>query len=191
MNLILHLLPTVQVSFTWSNGDKTVTISTSNFIFNSQYNITIGGNAQDKYGHLFDGDGNGVGGDPYIFNIKTKVADVTAPNVTFVYPSASSSNVELKPVINVSFNEPLKTSTVSSRFRIVRNSNQTNAAGILRYYVVDSKSVLNFFITTPLFENESYTIKLLAGIEDIFGNPIPTELNYEFTTGNSNYFSQK
>src|SRR5690606_9721657 len=84
----------------------------------------------------------------------------------------------------------LKTSTISSRFKIVRNSTQTNAAGILRHYAVDGRSVLNFFVTTPLIENEAYTIKVQAGIEDVFGNPTPVDYTYEFTTGNSNYFAQ-
>ena len=99
-------------------------------------------------------------------------------------------NVEYRPVINVSFSEPLKTSTVSSRFKVVRNSTQTNAAGILRYYIVGDKCVLNFFITTPLVENESYTIKVEAGMEDIFGNPTPVDYTYEFTTSSSSYFAQ-
>ncbi|HEX9252850.1 MAG TPA: Ig-like domain-containing protein, partial [Ignavibacteriaceae bacterium] len=186
----LTITPTVAYTTAWSNNDKTLTINTNNFAFSSQYDITIGGSAEGKYGHPFDGDGNGVGGDAFTLTVKTKVADVTAPTVADVYPSANATNVEYKPVINVSFDELLKTSTISSRFKIVRNSTQTNAAGILRHYVVNGRSVLNFFITTPLFENESYTIKVLAGMEDIFGNPTPVDYNYEFTTGNSNYFAQ-
>ena len=186
----LTITPTVSYSTSWSNSDKTLTISTENFIFDSQYEITIGGNAEGKFGHLFDGDGNGIGGDPFTLTVRTKVADITAPSVSDVYPSANAIDVEYKPVINVSFSELLKTSTISSRFKIVRNSNQTNAAGILRHYVVNGRSVLNFFITTPLFENESYTIKVQAGIEDIFGNPTPVDYSYDFTTGNSNYFAQ-
>ncbi len=187
-NLIVN--PSVTFTTAWSNSDRTLTINTTDFAFTTQYQITIGGNSEGKYGHLFDGDGNGIGGDPYTLTIQTKVADVTAPNVLDVYPLANAANVEYKPVINVSFNEVLKTSTISSRFRIVRNSTQTNAAGLLRHYVVNGRSVLNFFITTPLIQNESYTIKVLAGIEDIFGNPTIADYTSEFTAGNSNYFAQ-
>ena len=186
----LTITPAVTYTTTWSNGDKTLTINTTNFAFNSQYDITIGGSAIGKFGHPFDGDGNGVGGDAFTLTVKTKVADIFAPTVADVYPSANATNVEYKPVINVTFSELLKTSTISSRFKVVRNSTQTNAAGILRHYIVNGKSVLNFFITTPLFENESYTIKVQAGMEDIFGNPTPVDYTYDFTTGNSNYFAQ-
>jgi hypothetical protein len=186
----LTITPAATYTVAWSNSDKTLTINTTNFAFNSQYDITIGGDAIGKFGHPFDGDGNGVGGDAFTLTVKTKVADILAPTVADVYPSANATNVEYKPVINVTFSELLKTSTISSRFKVVRNSTQTNAAGILRHYIVNGKSVLNFFITTPLFENESYTIKVQAGMEDIFGNPTPVDYTYDFTTGNSNYFAQ-
>jgi hypothetical protein len=186
----LTITPAVTYTVAWSNSDKTLTINTTNFIFNSQYDITIGGSSLGKFGHPFDGDGNGTGGDPYTLTVKTKVADILAPTVADVYPSGNATNVEFKPVINVSFDELLKTSTISSRFKIVRNSNQTNAAGLLKHYVVNGRSVLNFFVTTPLFGNESYTIKVQAGIEDIFGNPTSADYTYEFTVGNSNYFAQ-
>jgi N-acetylmuramoyl-L-alanine amidase len=183
----LQFTPAVTTVKTWSNGDKTLTISTTNFIFNSQYQITILGTALDKYNHPFDGNGDGVGGDAYSFIIKTKTADVTAPIVVDVYPLSSAINVELKPVINVSFDEALKTSTISNGVKIIRNSTLTNAAYILRHYLVNGRSVLNFFITTPLAENETYTIKILAGVQDVFGNPIATDIVNEFTTGSSNY----
>ena len=184
------ILPTDSISFTWSNSDKTLSINTSKLSFGSQYEITIQGTAEDKYSHLFDGDKNGVGGDSYSFVFKTKVPDITAPTIVGIYPAQGSVNVELKPVINIPFDEALKTSTISSRFKIIRNSTQTNVAGTLKHYVVNGRSVLNAFISNTLIENETYTIKLTAGIEDIYGNPIPIDNNFEFTTGNSNYFSQ-
>ena len=186
----LTISPAVTYTTVWSNTDQTVTLNTTNFVFNSEYQVTIGGSSLGKFGHPFDGDGNGVGGDPYTLTIKTKVADILAPSVSDVYPAPGSANVEYRPVINVSFDELLKTSTISSRFKVVRNSTQTNTAGLLKHYVVNGRSVLNFFITTPLVENEAYTIKVQAGIEDIFGNPTTSDYNVEFSTGNSNYFSQ-
>ncbi|GIK22043.1 MAG: Ig-like domain-containing protein [Ignavibacteriaceae bacterium] len=186
----ITITPTVSYTLSWSNNDKTLTIKTDNFSFITQYDITIGANAKDKYGHLFDGDGNGIGGDPFTLTIMTKHPDLTAPSITDVYPAANAVNVEYRPVLNIAFDELLKTSTISSRFRVVRNSTQTNAAGILKHYAVDGRSVLNFFVSTPLEENETYTIKILAGMEDIFGNPIANDHNYEFTTGSLNYFPE-
>jgi len=60
----------------------------------------------------------------------------------------------------------------------------------LRHYAVNGRSVLNLFVTTLLFPNESYTIQLLSGVEDKFGNPISTEITSTFTTGSSNFVSQ-
>lgn len=182
--------PPAAVTYTWSNQDRTVSINTSNFSFNSIYQVTISGSATGKYGHLFDGNGDGIGGDPMTFSIKTKVQDVTAPLVVDVYPQMNATNVELRPVINFAFDERINTSTLSGKFRIIRNSTQTNATGILRHYYVKDRSALNFFVTTPLIENESYTIQLLPGVEDIFGNPMTAQVEYGFTTGISNYTSR-
>lgn len=179
--------PPIGVTYSWSNQDRTLSINTTNMNFNTQYDVTISGNALGKYGHLFDGNGDGIGGDPMTFSIKTKVQDLTAPLVVDVYPSTNATDVELRPVINFAFDEQINTSTLSGKFSIVRNSTQTNAAGILRHYVVKGRSALNFFVTTPLIENESYTIKLLPGVEDIFGNAMSSQLDFTFTTGNSNY----
>jgi N-acetylmuramoyl-L-alanine amidase len=191
IDIKIIITPILSTFFTWSNGDKTITINTTNFEFDTVYQITVKGNVEDKYGHLFDGDGDGVGGDDYIFNIRTKVADLIPPSVVDIYPENNATNVEIKPIINVSFNELLNTSTIGSRYMIVQNSTQAIITKyILKYYPINGRSVLNFFITTPLAENETYTIKILAGIEDAFGNPTTSDFNYEFTTGNSDYLSQ-
>lgn len=182
--------PPVAVTFSWTNDDKTLLVNTSNFAFTSNYEVTISGSALGKYGHPFDGNGDGIGGDPLTFNIKTKVQDVTAPVATGVHPPLNTTNVELRPVINFGFDERINTSTLSGKFKVVRNSTQTNAAGILRHYVVSDRSALNFFITTPLIENETYTIQLLAGVEDIFGNAMVDQVESQFTTGNSNYITR-
>ncbi len=184
------LTPDTTAIFTWTNGDQTLIINTTNFIFDTLYQITIKGNLEDKYGHLFDGNGDGTGGDDYNYFVKTKVKDMVPPSIIDLYPAFSATNVELKPIISISFDEPLKTSTISATVKIIRNSTQTNAAYIARYYSINGKSVLNYFITTPLAENETYTIKVLAGLQDAYGTATTSDFISEFTTGNSNYLSQ-
>lgn len=186
----IGISPAIPFTTTWSNGDKTITINTSNFAFNSVYQITISGNAEDKFNHLFDGNADGTGGDDLTFNIKTKVEDLQAPAVVDIYPSSNALDIEIKPVINFAFNEILNTTTVSGKLRIVRDSTQTIASGILRHYAVNGRSVLNLFVTTLLFPDEWYTIQLLPGVEDKFGNPVASEITSKFKTGNANFVSQ-
>lgn len=184
-NIIIE--PNVSASFGWSNGDRTLLINTTNFAFDTTYHVTLKANITDIYGHALDGNGDGTGGDDFVLNVKTKVQDNTPPSVIGIYPEENATDVEVRPVINISFSEPLKTATVSSRIKVVKNSDQTNASYLLRYYIVNGKSVLNLFISTPLAENESYTVKVMAGVEDVFGNPTTIDFNFDFATGGSNY----
>lgn len=183
----LQISPSVPVSFIWSDGDRRLAITTTNFGFNANYQLTISGNAVDKYGHPFDGDGNGVGGDDFILNFKTKVQDIIPPVLVSVYPPSNQTGVELKPILNLSFNEQVNTSTLSGKVKLIRNSDQSNISGILRHYLVNERSVANFFVTNELNVNENYTIIVEPGIKDIFGNEITTQFNSEFTTGNHQF----
>ncbi|GAB6282232.1 MAG: hypothetical protein STSR0008_09760 [Ignavibacterium sp.] len=186
----IQFYPTVNPTFNWTNGDRDLIIKTDNFAFNFAYEITIYENAKDKYNHSFDGNGDGISGDPFTFSILTKVQDISAPQIVYINPSDNNNNVELKPIINVAFNEIINTASLSGKFKVIQDATQTNINGIAKHYIVNNKSVLNFFITTTLPENQKYIIKLLPGIEDKFGNSIDTEINSTFTTGNSDYVSQ-
>lgn len=183
----ISINPSVGVTFSWSNSDRTLSINTSNFAFNSSYQITVNPTAQGKYGHPFDGNGDGTPGDAYSKTIYTKPQDMTAPQILSVYPNPNSTNVEIKPIVNILFNEPVSASTVSGKVKVLRNSNNTFANGILRFYTVNGKSAINFFVTSLLAENETYTIQLLPGIKDIYGNEITAQNDFTFTTGNNTY----
>lgn len=183
----ISISPSVGVTFSWSNSDKTLTINTSNFAFSSLYQITINPSAQGKFGHPFDGNGDGTPGDSYVMTIYTKQQDNTAPQIVSIYPSPNANNVEIKPIINILFNEPLSASSVSGKVKVYRNSNGTFANGILRFYTVNGRSALNFFVTTLLAENENYTLQILPGIKDVFGNEITVQNDFTFTTGNNTY----
>ncbi|WP_337866548.1 Ig-like domain-containing protein [Ignavibacterium sp.] len=183
----ISISPSVGVTFSWSNNDKTLTINTSNFAFSSSYQITINPSAQGKFGHPFDGNGDGTPGDSFVMTVYTKQQDNAAPQIVSIYPNPNANNVEIKPVINILFNEPLSASSVSGKIKVLRNSNGTFATGILRFYTVNGRSALNFFVTTLLAENENYTVQILPGIKDIYGNEITVQTDFSFTTGNNTY----
>jgi N-acetylmuramoyl-L-alanine amidase len=183
----LQISPNVNYTLSWSNNDQRLTINTSNFSFNTIYQITILGSAIGKYGHQFDGNGDGTPGDPYTFTIRTKFPDTTPPQVVSFYPNPNSNNVELRPIVSFAFDEQVNTSTLSGKFSLIRNSNNSTASGILRHYYVNNRSVINFFVTTPLVQNETYTMILQPGVQDLFGNEITQPIARTFTTGVNSY----
>jgi N-acetylmuramoyl-L-alanine amidase len=180
----ISISPSESVNFIWSNGDRQLAITTANFDFNTNYMLTISGNATDKYDHPFDGDGDGSGGDDYILNFKTKVEDMIAPSILYFYPSDGESEVELTPVINFSFSERINTSTLSGKIKMVKDSDQSIISGILKHYIVNDRSIVNLFVVNELETNENYTVVLEPGVKDIFGNEITDQFSSAFTTSN-------
>jgi hypothetical protein len=183
----LVITPSVNLSYTWSDGDRKVSIKTSGLEFNTNYQLTISGKAMDKYNHPFDGDTNGTGGDDFVLNFKTKTQDLTPPKIIYSYPPENETGVELQPIIALNFDEQINTSTLSGKYRIVRNSDQSNVVIIPKHYIVNNKSVINFFIKDPLEINEKYTVEIDPGAKDIFGNEITDQFSNQFTTGDQEY----
>ncbi|MFZ0454490.1 MAG: Ig-like domain-containing protein, partial [Ignavibacteriaceae bacterium] len=183
----LVISPNDSAVFIWSDGDRRLAIRTSNFSFNTSYQITISGNATDKYGHHFDGDGNGSGGDDFILNFRTSVPDYLPPVITDNYPAKDQTGVELRPVISLSFNEEVNNSSLSGKVKIIKDSDQSYVTGFYKHYIFDRKSIINLFPSPPLEENESYTLILDGGYEDNYGNTAADQYTFNFKTGNIKY----
>jgi len=179
--------PGTPLTFNWSGGNKILTILTSSLIFNTNYHLTISGKSFDNYSHLFDGNHDGTGGDDYTYNFVTKVKDVTPPIPADIYPPANASGIELTPIIRLSFDEKVNTTTLSGKLQVIRDSDQAAVTGTLKYFVISDKGVLILFVRTPLAANQNYSIKLAPGVQDIFGNAISSEITSSFKTGNQQY----
>ena len=183
----LVISPPAEANFIWSGGDSRVAIRTSNFSFNTNYQLTISGNAKDKYQHSFDGNGDGTGGDDFVLNFKTKVQDLIPPKITNYYPSENEEGIELNPIINISFDEEINTSSLSGKYSLIRNSDQSIVTVIPKHYIVNGRSVINLFIKNPLAINEKYTVNIEPGVQDIYGNEITDKFSAEFTTGEQEF----
>lgn len=180
----LVISPHDSVIFIWSDGDRRLSLRTSNFSFNTNYQVTISGNAKDKYGHQFDGDGNGTGGDDFILNFKTSVPDYLPPVIVDNYPAKGQIGVELQPVISLSFNEQVNNSSLSGKVKVIRDSDQSYVTGVYKHYIFNRKSIINLFPSTPLAENQSYTFILDGGYKDDYGNVAADQYTFNFKTGN-------
>ncbi|MCU7497347.1 MAG: T9SS type A sorting domain-containing protein [Ignavibacteria bacterium] len=180
----ISVSPKAPLTFTWSS-EKNLTVATAGLPFMTDFTLTIGAGAQEKsHGLSLDGNKDGVSGDIYTCSFRTRLQDLSAPVLETVYPSDNMENVEPMPLINISFNEQINTSTASGRIKLVRNSDQKVLALKANYLPVDGqKSVFCFFPVDTLMENESYSLIISSGIEDLYKNPTSSEKVYTFKTG--------
>lgn len=185
----ITLDPQANLTYAWTDNDRLLRINTSGLAYSTGYSLTIQGGATDIYNHPFDGDKNGVGGDPYTFNFRTKVLDTFAPVITSSSP-VPGEKVLIKPVINVSFDEPLLTSSISGKFVVTKKSDNSTVNVFGKYYPFNKKSVVNLFVRDNLIYGETYKVLVKAGVSDVLGNAIPSDYSFEFTVNkNLNTFT--
>ncbi|MBU4443908.1 N-acetylmuramoyl-L-alanine amidase, partial [bacterium] len=117
----ISIYPEEPLNFTWLNDGLKLEIRLDSLDFLSEYTITIAGTAQDIFGHQFDGNGDGTGGDAYSFFFKTGPEDMAAPRIVRMYPGLNATNIELFPIINLTFDEELDTNSILDGMVFMQN----------------------------------------------------------------------
>jgi len=175
--------PSVTGRIRWSYNDRKMTFRPDSLDFETEYTLSISGNAQDVYGHPLDGNGDGIGGDDFLLHFKTGPSDMTAPQLVSMYPRQNTLSVELQPIVSASYDEELDPASVTEDvFKLERTRDYSSAPGVLKHYVVNDRSVLNFFPTEKLFANEVYRTRIFAGLRDLVGNTVSAGKAFSFQT---------
>ncbi len=156
--------------------------------FLTTYSITIGGSAMDTYGHLFDGNQDGVGGDDLVIGFKTSPPDLTAPIITSTYPVEDADRVDLRPIITIVWDEELDPGSFNDDMvKLERIYNLEVQETILQHHVMDNQSVLVLYSENDLLDAEDYRVRIFPGFEDLFGNTQGSGTVVNFTTSNYEY----
>lgn len=180
----LNAFPEIHGRFAWSDLNRHLKISPEQLNFKTDYTIRIAGQVRDNYGHPLDGDGDGTGGDDFILSFKTGFDNIP-PAQLAVYPPGSSSKIELRPIINVEYDEELDPESITEDvFKLERFSDGSAVPGMLEHYVVKKRSVLNFFPELKLHPSEIYITRIYAGLKDLLGNSTTKLSSNSFQTGN-------
>lgn len=183
-----QLTPAASGTYKWKNNNKQLQFQPDSLKAKTWYTLRISGATTDKYGHLFDGNGDGIGGDDYVLTFKTGPQDVTPPKVVNIYPPQVGTNIEPRPIINIVMSEILDTTSISSNsVTLTRYSTSTLVPGILKYYTLSNRAVLAFFPSEDLVAGELYITKLQAGLKDLSGNITTSTSSYSFRIGNYTY----
>ena len=183
----IMISPAIGDRFTWGDLNRELTIRPDQLEFNTVYTVTISGNAMDNYGHNLDGNGDGTGGDDFVFQFKTGFDNVP-PELTQIYPKSGSGLVEVLPIINIEYSEELDEASITPDiFKLERFKDGTSVTGTLKHYVVNKRSVLDFFPDDKLFGKEVYVNRIYPGLRDLLNNEISKTESKSFMTGEDDF----
>jgi len=184
----LQISPAATGKFIWQNDDKKMSFRPDSLRFLTPYTITISGKATDLYGHPFDGNKDGIGGDDFVLNFITGPPDMSAPKVASAYPKQGANEIELLPVINITYDEAIDSNSFSpDRIRLERFQDHSDVPGVLKHYLVNDQSVFCFFPAQKLFADEVYVTRIAAGFFDSWGNTVTSAKSYSFRTASMDY----
>ena len=181
----LLLNPGTDHQIIWSDDNLTMTIESADMDYETDYTLTILDDAQDVYGHYLDGNADDTPGGDFILTFRSGPADMEPPQILAVVPPNVAQNVELRPIINIQFDEIVgPESMLESSFLLERFQDHTEIEGELDHYTVYGRSSLCFFPFNDILPNEVYVTRVYSGLMDEFNNAIPVNHSYSFLTGN-------
>ncbi len=183
----LSFFPEVEYSSSWNSNGTELSINTTSLEFISNYTLTIDSTASDNsiYEHSLDGNGNGESNGDFVLDFETGQEDINAPVITSIYPDGVRPD-GLWPIASISFDEHLDTTKIDNSTVQIRIGTYS-VPGVVKYYTVDEKSVLNFFPSERLEPNKFYKLQFDGSISDTAGNSLGKNVLRTFQTPNFEY----
>lgn len=167
------LTPSYPGTFQWSNNNSTLVFNPDSILpFFVNFTLIIDSTAQSLGGQQLDGDGNGVPGDSYVLNFRTRDVDAFAPFITSSYPGAGDTLRTPTHVLNVTFDERLNPATVTLTNVSVQKIGGSVLPREVQYWESGIKSGINIYLQNPLEAGASYRTRV-SGVTDVVGNAIP------------------
>ncbi len=174
---------TVNGTFAWAAGDTELTFTPeADLSAETMYTLRIADSAVGTAGDGFDGDADGTAGEAFEITFTTGFPDTTAPRIAGATPEPGETAVERRPIITVTYTEPLDPDTVPGRVRLRASSGEV-VPGTVQYRRVGEAGVISFFPSEPLAQNAAYRLDVLPGLRDLFLNEQTGTQGFPFTTG--------
>ena len=152
----------VPLKLAWDKTFTILTITPANRLsVASFYNLSIATSAKAQDGGTLKNE----------YNIKLSTAPL--PAVTSVTP-ADGKQSTYSPVASVVFNTPMKGDSMKGRVKIIPEPK--NPVNLI---YLDGQNQLNIFGFEP---STDYVVRLLPGMQDIYGNAIRSEYSFRFQT---------
>ncbi|MCK9408927.1 MAG: Ig-like domain-containing protein [Bacteroidetes bacterium] len=175
-NAAFSINPNVAGTKNWNQNNTILIFDPSAYLpWNTHVTVTIDTSAKNV------AQSRNLGITPYVKTFTTVPLDTVGPDVISSYPVNGESGVSLFTDVVLRLNEPVQTSSLSTTLKMVDENNASVTMASAKNEVVMDKGIISF-TPTNLKPNKTYTIKLLAGMKDTYGNVTKAERLFQFTT---------
>ncbi|MCF7827247.1 MAG: T9SS type A sorting domain-containing protein, partial [Candidatus Marinimicrobia bacterium] len=170
--------------FSWSADSKTMTFLPDDILaYVTSYTVEIAGSALSTLGYPLDGNGDGIGGDSWMIQFTTGLADMDPPAIIQSYPINGQGQIGLKPVLSIVYDELIESSSFHDDMVILRPfSGGLDVNRIAELDTVGDHSVIHVYATEYLAPSNAYILRILPGLEDEFGHTVTTTKTINFST---------
>jgi len=173
--------PATDVTFSWPN-EFTLRVDISKLGFETNYTLTIDGSKakNSATNDLLDGDGDGKAGGNYVKTFTTSDMDSDPPKIVSWDPQGAQEE-SLRPIVRIEFDEFLNELTFGHTPITVTDKDGNTVGGVFSYYTTANfKSVMHYVFNEDLKSQKTYTVALVEGIEDMYGNAIADQFTFDF-----------
>jgi len=143
--------------------------------FEVTFTVRLDTSAKSSSGQTIDGNGDGTPGDPFLLTFRTRIADVFPPQVAVRYPRPGTTVPTPNQVMNFTFNELLKSSTITTSNFALRQVGGSALSRTVEYSEVGGKCGVTMYPTSPLVAGASYQT-FVNGVQDLAGNAISSPI---------------
>lgn len=156
---------------TYSDIGNTATFNPdSNLTPGTQYTSTISVNAKDLAGNALT---SGTTPNPWVWTtaaLPGPVADSTPPEVNLTNPADLATNVPVDSIINATFSEEMRQSTMITANYTVKTAAGVDVPGTVAYDVQNDIATFNPLVN--LDPDTSYTVEVSNNATDLAGNTL-------------------
>ena len=167
--------PQVNGRFLWSTNNTVLTFDPDSvvFPFDVWFTITIDSNARSASGFVFDGNGDGTPGDPFVLTFRPKPVDAWPP--ALVYGRAVEGDTLSSPleVLNYTWDELVAPTSVTTTNIAMQKIGSSLQPLTFQTWAWRNRSGFNVYPTNGIQAGAGYKIRIY-GIRDYAGNSIPT-----------------
>ncbi len=180
----LTISPDAEVQMIWQKNNTVLWIVPDSLQFETLYTITLSDDMTDNFNHNLDGNTDGTAGGDYSFSFTTTPPDIDPPEVLSSYPGLGSSDVEINPIINITFNELIADSTLTEDYiKLEDFETKTYLPIDISVIHLNDKTGISIIPQEDLHHDNLYVTRLLPGIIDSYGNATTAKESYSFQTG--------